>query len=152
MEPQCPLVLLMWKEMKSSPSMPGQCASLTLTSSRSKPSWKSLHLEMETSIWACLQVTSAWIMSSSPDKQTHTHEVLLTNIIIHAKCDAVNTFFPSNNINCKVYWTHLKLENITSVVTTEWVVKSQLFVNIVVSFTTYWDWIKTEALTSSGGG
>lgn len=73
MDPQCPLVLLMRKEMKSSPSVAAQRSSFTLMSSRSKPSWKSLHLEMETSIWACLQVTSAWMMSSSAHTHTHTH-------------------------------------------------------------------------------
>jgi len=61
--PQLPLVLLIWKEMKSSPSMPGQWRSLTRTPSRSKPSWNSLHLEMDTSIWAALHVTSASMMS-----------------------------------------------------------------------------------------
>lgn len=63
MFPQFPLVLLIWKEIKSSPSMPRHCLSLILTPSLSKPSWKSLHLEMDTSIWAALQVTSASMMS-----------------------------------------------------------------------------------------
>lgn len=63
MFPQFPLVLLIWKEIKSSPSMPVHCLSLILTPSLSKPSWKSLHLDMDTSIWDALQVTSASIMS-----------------------------------------------------------------------------------------
>lgn len=63
MFPQFPLVLLIWKEIKSSPSMPVHCLSLILTPSLSKPSWKSLHLDMDTSIWAALQVTSASMMS-----------------------------------------------------------------------------------------
>lgn len=63
MLPQFPLVLLIWKEMKSSPSMWEHCLSLILTPSLSKPSWKSLHLDMDTSIWDALQVTSASMMS-----------------------------------------------------------------------------------------
>ena len=63
MFPQFPLVLLIWKEIKSSPSMPVHCLSLIRTPSLSKPSWKSLHLDMDTSIWAALQVTSASMMS-----------------------------------------------------------------------------------------
>lgn len=43
--------------------MPVHCLSLILTPSLSKPSWKSLHLDMDTSIWAALQVTSASMMS-----------------------------------------------------------------------------------------
>jgi len=73
--PQLPLVLLIWKEMKSSPSMPGQWRSLTRTPSRSKPSWNNLHFEMDTSIWAALQITSAsrmsWVARGGDETAAH---------------------------------------------------------------------------------